>query len=156
MRDPSVRMRRVNEALRELIGTAVQEQLKDPRIGFVTVTGVKATTDLRYATVYVSVYGKDEEKQASLKGLRSAEGFLQDLINREFHFKRTPKLDFVYDTSIDEGMKIHALLQEQKKELGLGADDEPADEEAAGRRGTTGEQPADSDSDSRSEREDVE
>lgn len=119
MADSSFRMRRVNEALKELVGEAIQHELKDPRIGFVTVTGVRATTDLRFATVYVSVLGTQEEKTATLSGLRSSEGFLQDLINRELKLKRTPQLEFEYDTSIDEGMKIHQLLKEQERELGI-------------------------------------
>src|SRR5665648_805772 len=82
-REPSVRMRRVNEAIKELVSGAVANRLKDPRIGFVTVTGANATSDLQYATIYVSVFGKESEKEQTLEGLRSSEGFLQEIINRE-------------------------------------------------------------------------
>lgn len=119
MREQKYRMRRVNEALKEIIGGAIQSGLKDPRIGFVTVTAVEATTDLRHAKVFVSVLGSQHEKEATLAGLRSAEGFLQGVVNQELHLKRVPALEFVYDTSIDRGMKIQALLRSEEKALGL-------------------------------------
>ena len=119
MREQNYRMRRVNEALKEVLGQTIQSGLKDPRIGFVTVTAVEATTDLRHARVFVSVLGKEEEKEASLAALRSAEGHLQGVINQELHLKRVPALEFVYDTSIDRGMKIQALLRSQEEALGL-------------------------------------
>ena len=127
-REPSVRMRRVNEAIKELVSGAVANRLKDPRIGFVTVTGANATSDLQYATIYVSVFGKESEKEQTLEGLRSSEGFLQEIINRELHLKRTPKLEFVYDESIDEGMKIQSLLRQESERLGISLAEEPAEE----------------------------
>jgi ribosome-binding factor A len=133
MSEPSVRMRKVNEALKEVLSKAIAEDLKDPRVGFVTITGVDATSDLRHAKVYVSVFGKQAEKQATLKGLRSALGYLQGVINTELHLKRTPTLDFIYDESIDEGMKIHVLLREHGSAMGLdyGVEPAPGDETAA-------------------------
>jgi len=106
----SYRMRRVNEALKEVIGTALAQQLKDPRIGFVTLTGVETASDLSHAKVFVSVYGKQSEKDATLEGLRAARPYLQRLINDELSLKRTPALEFVYDGTIDQGMRIQALL----------------------------------------------
>jgi ribosome-binding factor A len=97
--------------MRELISTAVTRDLKDPRIGFVTVTGVEATSDFAHAKVFVSVLGTPEEKEATLAGLRSASGVLQGLINDEMHLRRTPELDFVYDGSVDTGMRIQELLK---------------------------------------------
>jgi ribosome-binding factor A len=93
----SYRMRRVNEALKEIIGTALTQQLKDPRIGFVTLTGVDAAADLSHAKVFVSVYGKQSEKDDTLEGLRAARPYLQRLISDELTLKRTPTLEFVYD-----------------------------------------------------------
>ena len=119
MSEPSYRMRRVNEAIKEILSEAIAEDLKDPRIGFVTVTGVDATSDLRHAKVFVSVLGKQAEKEATLKGLRSALGYLQGVINDELHLKRTPTLEFLYDESIDEGMRIHVLLREHGSAMGL-------------------------------------
>ena len=107
----SYRMRRVNEALKEIIGDALAKEIKDPRIGFVTLTGVETAPDLARAKVFFSVYGKKVEKDATMEGLRSSEAFLQRLISDELHLKRTPKLEFVYDVSVDYGMKIHALLK---------------------------------------------
>ncbi len=107
----SYRMRRVNEAIKETIGTALSQELKDPRIGFVTLTGVDTSPDLRHAKVFVSVYGKQAEKDATLEGLRAARPYLQRLIGDELPLKRIPVLEFVYDTSVDQGMRIQALLK---------------------------------------------
>ena len=109
---PGSRMRRVNEAVREVLSGHIGEDLKDPRIGFVTVTGVETSPDLRHARVYVSVLGSDEEKDAALEGLRSSAGFLQSKVGQELRMKRTPTLTFVHDDSIDTGMRITELLSE--------------------------------------------
>ena len=127
MRDvASYRMRRVNEAIKEIIGTALTHDLKDPRIGFVTLTGVETAPDLSRAKVFVSAYGKQAEKDATLEGLRAARPVLQRLISDELKTKRTPTLAFVYDGSVDQGMRIQALLKS------TGAADLPAPEEDAG------------------------
>jgi len=106
------RMRRVNEAVREIVSAHITEDLKDPRIGFVTVTGVETSADLRSARVFVSVLGGAPERAAALAGLHSASGFLQQRIGRELRMKRTPTLTFVHDDSIDTGMRITELLTE--------------------------------------------
>jgi ribosome-binding factor A len=106
------RMRRVNEAVRAVLSEAIASDLKDPRVGFVTVTGVKTSPDLRHARVYVSVLGNDSERAASLEGLRSAHGFLQALLAAELTLKHTPALSFEYDESVDRGMRISQLLDE--------------------------------------------
>lgn len=105
------RMRRVNEALREVISQGLG-QLKDPRIGFVTVTGVRATTDLRQATVYVSVLGSERRRERALVGLASAHGVLQEKVNRELRLKRTPQLIFEYDRSVERGVRLSKLLDD--------------------------------------------
>ncbi len=105
------RMRRVNEALREVLSEGIVE-LKDPRIGFVTVTGVRASTDLRQATVFVSVLGSEKKRDATLAGLESSRAPLQARINRELHLKRTPQLRFEYDQSIEEGVRLSKLIDE--------------------------------------------
>src|SRR5437764_335569 len=104
------RMRRVDQALRAVLSDAIAKNLKDPRIGFVTVTGVKTSPDLRHARVYVSVLGEEETRLATLKGLESAHGFLQGRLAEELSLKRTPTLSFEYDDSIDRGMRISELL----------------------------------------------
>jgi ribosome-binding factor A len=108
------RMRRVNEAVREVLSTRIAEGLKDPRIGFVTVTSVDTSPDLRQASVYVSVLGDDSEREQTLAGLASAHGVLQQAIAHELRMKRTPTLQFVFDESIDRGMRISELLDEER------------------------------------------
>ena len=112
----SGRMRRVDEAVRAVLSDAITQQLKDPRVGFVTVTGVKTSPDLRHARVYVSVLGDEEVRSASLDGLRSAHGFLQGMLASELKLKHTPTLTFQYDESVDRGMRISQLLEEPADE----------------------------------------
>lgn len=106
------RMRRVNEALREVLSARIASDLKDPRIGFVTVTAVETAPDLSHARVYVSVLGSAPEREASLAGLHSARGHLQAAIAREVRMKRTPTLEFSVDESIDRGFRIAELLDD--------------------------------------------
>ncbi len=109
---PTARMRRVNEAIREVLGDAIATELKDPRIGFVTVTEVDTSPDLRAARVYVSVLGSEEERSETLKGLSSSHGFLQSKIAGAMRLKRTPTLTFHYDESVDRGQRISRLLDQ--------------------------------------------
>jgi ribosome-binding factor A len=107
----SARMRRVNEALREVLSESVRE-LKDPRIGFVTVTGVDASSDLRHATVYVSVLGSERKRDKSLRGLASSRGILQRRVGEELRLKRTPQLSFEYDPTVERGVRLSKLIDE--------------------------------------------
>lgn len=107
----SDRMRRVNEALREVLSEAVAE-LKDPRIGFVTLTGVDTSRDLRHAVVYVSVLGSERKREATLAGLESSRGLLQARVNRELRLKRTPQLTFEYDPTVERGVRLTQLIDE--------------------------------------------
>ncbi|MGH2931462.1 MAG: 30S ribosome-binding factor RbfA [Gaiellaceae bacterium] len=104
-------MRRVNAAVREVLSEAVGE-LKDPRIGFVTVTGVQTTRDLRQAVVYVSVLGSERKREQSIDGLQAAHGLLQARIARELRLKRTPQLTFEYDPSVERGVRMTQLIDE--------------------------------------------
>ena len=104
-------MRRVNEAVRQVLSEAVGE-LKDPRIGFVTVTGVETSPDLRHARVYVSVFGSDESRENSLAGLEAAHGVLQARLARELRLKRTPQLAFEYDPTVERGVRMTQLIDE--------------------------------------------
>ena len=108
------RMRRVDQALRAVLSDAISKDLKDPRIGFVTVTGVKTSPDLRHARVYVSVLGDERTRSATMEGLRSAHGFLQGVIASELTLKHTPTLTFEYDDSVDRGMRISKLIDETR------------------------------------------
>ena len=105
-------MRRVNESIREILGDAIAAELKDPRVGFVTITAVDTSPDLRTARVYVSVLGSEEERERTLEGLRSSHGFLQSRIADSTHMKRTPTLTFEYDESTERGARISRLLDE--------------------------------------------
>jgi ribosome-binding factor A len=106
------RMRRVDEAVRSVLSDAITKDLKDPRVGFVTVTGVKTSPDLRHARVYVSVLGDAQTREVTLEGLASAHGYLQGRLAAELSLKHTPALEFEYDESIDRGMRISQLLDE--------------------------------------------
>jgi ribosome-binding factor A len=107
----SDRMRRVNEAVREVVSEAVGE-LKDPRIGFVTVTGVETSPDLRYARVFVSVLGSEAKRTKTLDGLAAAHGVLQARVARELRLKRTPQLAFEYDPTVERGVRMTQLIDE--------------------------------------------
>jgi ribosome-binding factor A len=115
------RMRRVDEAIRQVIGDTVAGDLKDPRVGFVTVTDVRTSPDLRHARVYASVLGADggpssaEEREASLDGLRSAHGYLQGRLAAELRLKRTPTLEFLYDDTTDRALRVEELIDEGRR-----------------------------------------
>src|SRR5438045_5997254 len=117
----SERMRRVNESVRQVLAESVPE-LKDPRIGLVTVTGVDTAPDLRHATVYVSVLGSAKRRKASLVGLEAAHGLLQSRLARELRMKRTPQLTFEYDPSVERGVRMSRLIDE------LAPDDDDSDD----------------------------
>ena len=105
------RMRRVDEALREVLSEVVTRELKDPRVGFVTVTDVKTSPDLRHARVHVSVLGDHAVRAASLEGLRSAHGFLQARLAASLRMKHTPQLDFAYDDTAEKAFALEALIR---------------------------------------------
>jgi ribosome-binding factor A len=113
-------MRRVDEAVHQVIGDAISRGLKDPRIGFLTVTDVRTSPDLRHARVYVSVLGSGgepataQQREDTLQGLQSAHGYLQGLLASELHLKRTPTLEFVYDDTTDRAFRVEQLLGEGK------------------------------------------
>ena len=109
-------MRRVDEAVREVLGDALSQDLKDPRVGFVTVTEVRTSTDLRHARVFVSVFGTPAEREATLDGLRSAHGVLQSRIARELRLKRTPALEFVLDDTAERAARLEALIEDVRED----------------------------------------
>jgi ribosome-binding factor A len=104
-------MRRVDEAVREVLSDAIAKEIKDPRVGFVTVTAVNTSRDLRHARVYVSVLGDEQERAASLDGLRSAHGYLQGVIATELALKHTPTLVFEYDETVERAARLTQLMQ---------------------------------------------
>ncbi len=108
------RMRRVNEVLREVIGAAISSDLSDPRIGFVTVTSVETSPDLRTAKVFVSVLGDEAAREETLAALAASHGVIQAKIAAETRMKRTPTLSFRYDPTVERGMRISRLLEEDQ------------------------------------------
>jgi ribosome-binding factor A len=110
------RMRRIDEVMRKVIGTAIATDLEDPRIGFVTVTSVDTSPDLRSARVYVSVLGDEQEREATMAALASSHGKLQAAIAREVRIKRTPTLKFHYDDSLERGVRLTKLLEDEGEE----------------------------------------
>ncbi|MGD0196423.1 MAG: 30S ribosome-binding factor RbfA [Solirubrobacteraceae bacterium] len=106
-------MRRVDEAVRQVLADAIAEELKDPRVGFITVTDVSTSPDLRSARVYVSVLGDAAQREASLDGLRHAHGYLQGRIAHELKLRRTPTLEFHYDDTTDRAMRVEGLLRDK-------------------------------------------
>ena len=107
----SDRKRRVNEAIKQVLSDTIPT-LKDPRIGFVTVTGVDATKDFQQATVYVSVLGPERERERTLEGLTAARGVLQASVARELRLRRTPVLAFAYDQGVERGVRLTQMIDE--------------------------------------------
>jgi len=109
------RMRRVNESVRQVLSESLGD-LKDPRIGFVTITGVETSPDLRHAKVFVSVLGSVKKRDATISGLNSSHGVLQAILAKELRMKRTPQLTFEYDPTVERGVRLSALIDELNSE----------------------------------------
>lgn len=111
-----IRVSRVGEQIKKELSQILQTELKDPRIGFVTVTGVEVTNDLSQAKVYLSVLGSDEQKEETLKALDKGQGFIRSELGRRIRLRYTPELIFKFDTSIEYGSHIEKLLQQINRE----------------------------------------
>ncbi|MVO99113.1 MULTISPECIES: 30S ribosome-binding factor RbfA [Paenibacillus] len=107
-----VRVGRVGEQVKKEISQILQSEIKDPRIGFLTVTGVDVTNDLSQAKVYLSVLGTDEQKEGTLKALGSASGYIRSELGKRIRLRKVPELIFKFDTSIDYGSRIENLLHQ--------------------------------------------
>jgi ribosome-binding factor A len=138
------RLLRVNESIKETLSTVITaEGLKDPRVGFVTVTGVEATPDLRHAKVFVSVLGSAAARETTMKALEKSSGFLQSRLGVSLRMKRTPQLQFFYDDTLDNALHIQRLLKKEEEVLGTeapeitvgGEEDEAAPPSAAAATG---------------------
>jgi ribosome-binding factor A len=110
------RLLRVNEALKEVISRVIAGSLMDPRLGFITVTGVKSSPDLRHAQVYVSVLGNSTQHESSMEALRAAHGYIQSRLSDELRLKRTPQLEFIYDDTTDKAMRITTYMDKYLQE----------------------------------------
>jgi ribosome-binding factor A len=113
---PGVRKERVEELLRREISDIIRREVKDPRIGFVTVTDAEVSSDLSFAKVFVSVLGTAEEQAATLKGLNSATRFIRSEFGHRVKLRQVPEISFRFDTSIQHGARIHELLEQIKRE----------------------------------------
>ncbi len=111
MTSMSLRSNRVAEQMKKELGEIIGRKIKDPRVGFVTVTDVAVTGDLQEATVYITSLGNEREKSETLKALEKASGFIRSEIGTRIRLRRTPEIKFEFDTSIEYGNKIDALLR---------------------------------------------
>ncbi|MDN4523411.1 30S ribosome-binding factor RbfA [Fictibacillus fluitans] len=109
-----IRSNRIGEQMKKELGDIIGRKLKDPRIGFVTVTGVEVTGDLQQATVFISVFGDDEQKEQTLRGLAKASGFIRTEIGKRIRLRKTPEISFKFDESIEYGSRIETLLTDIK------------------------------------------
>ncbi|EFD93260.1 30S ribosome-binding factor RbfA [Megasphaera lornae] len=110
-----VRVRKIQEFIKQEVSAMLLREIKDPRVGFVTVTDAKITGDLREATVYVSLYGSPEEKRATLQVLRQSAGYFRTAVGKRLGIRYAPSITFAEDTSLDYGMKIDRLLRDVEK-----------------------------------------
>lgn len=113
---PGERLQRVEEAIKEEVAEILQKEMKDPRIGFVTITRVKVSADLQHATVYFSVLESGKKAAETEQGLKSAQGFVRKLLGERLRIRVTPEVNFRADTSIQETIRISKLLNDVRKE----------------------------------------
>lgn len=111
------RIERINEALKEEISRIIQREVKDPRLEFVTLTGVEITKDLQHAKVYFSVLGEEDKRAEAQEGLESARGFIRRLIGQRIRMRYTPEINFVFDSSIVYGARMEEEFRKIKDEL---------------------------------------
>ncbi len=111
----NVRVHRVAEQIKKEVSQLIQNEIKDPRIGFITVTDVEVTGDLQQATIFISILGNETQKQESLAGLTKAEGFIRRELGKRIRLRHTPELSFSFDNSIEYGSKIEKLLSDIKE-----------------------------------------
>ncbi|HIV75739.1 MAG TPA: 30S ribosome-binding factor RbfA [Candidatus Pseudogracilibacillus intestinigallinarum] len=108
----NMRTNRVAEQMKKELGEIINQKIKDPRVGFVTVTDVDLTNDLQIATVYISVYGDEAEKEASLIGLSKASGFIRTEVGRRIRLRKVPEISFKFDEAHEYGNRIDAILRQ--------------------------------------------
>lgn len=110
-----MRVRKIQEFIKQEVSNIILRELKDPRLGFVTITDAKITGDLREATVFVSLYGNDEEKKGTMEALKSANGYIRSEVGKRLGIRYSPQIEFKEDTSIEYGAKIDKLLRDIEK-----------------------------------------
>ncbi len=112
----SLRSNRIAEQIQKELGEIISRKIKDPRVGFVTVTDVHVTGDLQQATVYITSLGNERERQATLEALVKATGYIRSEIGQRIRLRRTPELTFEFDSSVEYGNKIEQLLRSINKD----------------------------------------
>jgi len=110
-----LRANRVAEQMKKELGDIITRKLKDPRVGFVTVTDVEVTGDLQQATVYISVLGDEKQKEDTLYGLMKARGFIRSEIGKRIRLRKTPEITFEYDAALEHGNRIEDILRDLNK-----------------------------------------
>jgi ribosome-binding factor A len=113
---PGIRKERLEELLKREISEIIRREVKDPRIGFVTVTDAEVSNDLSFAKVFVSVLGTEEQQAAALKGLNSATRFIRGEFGQRIKLRQVPEITFRIDTGIQHGARIHELLEQIRRE----------------------------------------
>lgn len=124
------RTERLQEFIKEQVSEIIQQHVRDPRIGFVSITDVEVSADLRHAKIFVSVLGDEDAKTASMAGLESAVKFIRGELGRRLQMRYTPEIMFRLDTSIERGSRVVSLLRDVTREVTEGAphdDAAPAD-----------------------------
>lgn len=116
----NIRAKQVGEQMKKELSDIISRKIKDPRVGFVTVTDVEVTGDLQQAKVYISVLGSEKEKEDTLVGLSKAKGFIRSEIGRRIRLRKTPEIFFEFDESINYGNRIETLLNQIQKGEGTG------------------------------------
>ena len=109
---PSIRLLKINELLKREISDIIHSEIKDPKVGFVTITNVNITKDLKYATVRISVLGKDKKRQTTIQCLNNAAGFIQHILSTRIRLRSMPKIIFKLDTTINHSLRVQQLLEE--------------------------------------------
>jgi ribosome-binding factor A len=112
-----IRVNRIGEQIKKELSQIIQQEMKDPRVGFVTVTGVEVTSDLQMAKVFISIWGDSEEKEQSWASLEKAKGYLRSEIGRRIQMRHTPELIFAIDESLAHSQHITQLLHEINSEV---------------------------------------
>ncbi|MUV39918.1 Ribosome-binding factor [Lentibacillus sp. JNUCC-1] len=107
-----IRANRVAEQMKKELGDILTRKIKDPRVGFVTVTDVEVTGDLQQAKIFISVLGDEKKKHESLVGLAKAKGFIRSEIGKRIRLRKTPEISFEFDEAIEYGNKIDAILRD--------------------------------------------
>jgi ribosome-binding factor A len=131
---------RLNEQLRQEISLLVRDEVRDPRVGLVTITAVETSPELDHAKVYVTALGDDDEKREAVTGLQSAAPFIRGQLGRRLHIRRIPELHFQIDRVLEEASRIEALLREvrpmdedvEDADGGEGADESRRGRDASG------------------------